>query len=135
MPTWYSPTLYRRQVFTDAMLTFCEHTMGGVCADVNAELVEFNGEATCSLWRIHPQWRFPCWLNDSKAAPLTRSGASSPVCVSAPARAATSARPPTSPSLAEARRCRSSSNTSTDKPDHPERRTTPHDTRDGLTPH
>jgi putative transposase len=93
MPTWYSPTLYRRQVFTDAMLTFCEHTMGGVCADVNAELVEFNGEATCSLWRIHPQWRFPCWLNDSKAAPLTRSGASSPVCVSAPARAATSARP------------------------------------------
>ena len=38
-------TKYRRPVFTDAMLTFCEHTMRGVCADFNAELVEFNGEA------------------------------------------------------------------------------------------
>jgi putative transposase len=37
-------TKYRRPVFTDAMLTFCEHTMRGVCADFNAELVEFNGE-------------------------------------------------------------------------------------------
>ncbi|MGB0436578.1 MAG: IS200/IS605 family transposase [Mycobacterium sp.] len=34
-------TKYRRKVFTDAMLTFCEHTMAEVCA----ELVEFNGEA------------------------------------------------------------------------------------------
>ena len=27
------------------MLTFTEHTMRGVCPDLNAELVEFNGEA------------------------------------------------------------------------------------------
>jgi REP-associated tyrosine transposase len=36
-------TKYRRAVFTDAMLTFCEQTMRAVCAEL--ELVEFNGEA------------------------------------------------------------------------------------------
>jgi putative transposase len=38
-------TKYRRPVFTDAMLTFTENTMRGVCALLDAELVEFNGEA------------------------------------------------------------------------------------------
>ena len=38
-------TKCRRKVFTDAMLTFTEHTMHGVCTDLGAELVEFNGEA------------------------------------------------------------------------------------------
>lgn len=38
-------TKYRRRVFTDAMLTYCENTMRSVCDDLNAELVEFNGEA------------------------------------------------------------------------------------------
>jgi putative transposase len=38
-------TKYRRKVFTDDMLTFCEHTMAEVCADLGAELVAFNGEA------------------------------------------------------------------------------------------
>ncbi len=41
-------TTYRWKVFTVltlAMLTFCEHTMAAVCADLGAELVEFNGEA------------------------------------------------------------------------------------------
>lgn len=38
-------TKYRRKVFTDAMLTFCEHTMAGVCAELGSKLVEFNGEA------------------------------------------------------------------------------------------
>jgi len=37
-------TKYRRPVFTGEMLTFCEHLMRGVCADLNAELREFNGE-------------------------------------------------------------------------------------------
>ena len=37
-------TKYRRPVFTDAMLTYCEHTMRAACADLDAELVEFNGE-------------------------------------------------------------------------------------------
>lgn len=38
-------TKYRRKVFTDDILTFCEHTMAEVCTDLGAELVEFNGEA------------------------------------------------------------------------------------------
>ncbi|MGH3967587.1 MAG: IS200/IS605 family transposase [Mycobacterium sp.] len=38
-------TLYRRALFTDAMLTFCEHTMRSVAAELDAELVEVNGEA------------------------------------------------------------------------------------------
>ncbi|MDQ2637358.1 MAG: IS200/IS605 family transposase [Actinomycetota bacterium] len=38
-------TKYRRRVFTDAMLTFTETTMGTVCAELDADLVEFNGEA------------------------------------------------------------------------------------------
>lgn len=38
-------TKYRRRVLTDAMLTHCENTVRSVCNDLNAELVEFNGEA------------------------------------------------------------------------------------------
>ncbi|VBA32304.1 hypothetical protein LAUMK4_05718 [Mycobacterium persicum] len=38
-------TNYRRRLFTDQMLTFCEHTMLTVCTELDAELVEFNGEA------------------------------------------------------------------------------------------
>jgi len=38
-------TKCRRKVFTDAMLTFCEHTMRTVCAYPGVDLVEFNGEA------------------------------------------------------------------------------------------
>lgn len=37
-------TKYRRPVFTDAMLTFTEHTLRGVRAELEAELIEFNGE-------------------------------------------------------------------------------------------
>jgi putative transposase len=37
-------TKYRRRVFTDAMLTVCENIMRGACTDLNAELIEFNGE-------------------------------------------------------------------------------------------
>ncbi|WP_422224371.1 transposase [Mycobacterium sp.] len=38
-------TTYRRPIFTDTMLTFCEHTMRAVCNDLDNQLVEFNGEA------------------------------------------------------------------------------------------
>lgn len=38
-------TNYPRPVFTDSMLTYCENTMSSVCADLGAELVEFNGDA------------------------------------------------------------------------------------------
>ena len=38
-------TKYRRKLFTDDMLTFADHTMRNVCAELAVELVEFNGEA------------------------------------------------------------------------------------------
>lgn len=38
-------TNFRRRVFTDDMLTLCEHTTGAVCVELHAELVEFHGEA------------------------------------------------------------------------------------------
>ncbi len=52
-------TKYRRAVFTDAMLTFCEHTMRGVCAELDVELVEFNGETdhVHLLVAYPPTWR------------------------------------------------------------------------------
>jgi putative transposase len=37
-------TKYRRPLFTDAMLTFAETTMRAICAELDVELVEFNGE-------------------------------------------------------------------------------------------
>jgi putative transposase len=37
-------TKYRRNVFTDAMLTRCEEIISEVCTDFDAELREFNGE-------------------------------------------------------------------------------------------
>jgi putative transposase len=38
-------TNYRRPVSTDQMLTFCQRTMHAVCAELDVELVEVNGEA------------------------------------------------------------------------------------------
>jgi putative transposase len=38
-------TKFRRTLFTGDMPTFCEHTMRAVCAELDVELVEFNGEA------------------------------------------------------------------------------------------
>jgi Transposase IS200 like len=38
-------TKYRRPVFTGHMLTFCEHTLRAVCAEIDVVPVEFNGEA------------------------------------------------------------------------------------------
>lgn len=37
-------TKYRRGVFDDEMLSFCEKAMRKVCEDFDAELAEFNGE-------------------------------------------------------------------------------------------
>ncbi|MET8311366.1 IS200/IS605 family transposase [Micromonospora sp. NPDC005173] len=37
-------TKYRRDVLNDTMLTHCEQIMRQVCADLGAELREFNGE-------------------------------------------------------------------------------------------
>ncbi len=38
-------TKYRRRIFTDHMLTFRERTLQSVRTELDAELVEFNGEA------------------------------------------------------------------------------------------
>ncbi|MGB9224701.1 MAG: IS200/IS605 family transposase [Mycobacterium sp.] len=38
-------TKYRRPAFTDTKLTFCQHLMRDVCAEMKTELREFNGEA------------------------------------------------------------------------------------------
>lgn len=37
-------TKFRRKLFTDPMLAFAETTMHTVCAELDAELIEFNGE-------------------------------------------------------------------------------------------
>lgn len=96
-----------------AMLTFCEHTMAEVCADLRTEAVEFNGEADY----VHLLVSYPPTLAISTLACADISG-----------------RRPTSPSVAAAHHCRSSSNTSTGKTGHPERRAMPADKRDGLAP-
>lgn len=120
-------TKYRRRVFTDAMLTHYEHTMRAVCNDLNAELVEFNSQAD----HVHLLAAYPPTLaisvrcSDSRAAPLTPCAANTPLPVSAPASADTSGHHPTSPYPAAAHHRRSSSNTSTDKPDHSDHRATP----------
>ena len=53
-------TKYRRPVFTDEMLSFCEHTMRAVCAELDAELVEFNGETD----HVHLLVAYPPTLAD-----------------------------------------------------------------------
>ena len=54
-------TKYRRALFTDAMLTFCEHTMRTVFAELDVELVEFNGETH----HVHPLAAYPPTLSIS----------------------------------------------------------------------
>jgi putative transposase len=46
-------TKYRPAVFTDEMPTFCEHTMRAVCADLDVELVEFNGKVDDAHLLVH----------------------------------------------------------------------------------
>ncbi len=48
-------TNYRRSVFTDEMLAFCENTMPTVGAELDVELIEFNGEAD----RVHLLVHYP----------------------------------------------------------------------------
>ncbi len=107
-----------------------------VRAELDVELVEFNGETDhVHLLVHHPAHTGDLgWCSGSRAAPPTPCAASTPDTVSAPACADTPGPRPTSPSPAEAHRCRSSRNTSTAKHGHSERRATPDDKRDGLTP-
>jgi putative transposase len=107
-------TKYRRRLFTDAMLTSCEHTMGDVELDV--KLVEFNGETD----HVHLLVAYPLTLAISVLVQRLKARTVYSVrgefigAVSAPAYADTPGRRPTSPSPAAAHRYPSSSNTSTD---------------------
>jgi len=63
-------TKYRRREFADAILTYSEHTMDTVCAELKVELVEFNGEPD----HVHPLVADPPTTLDfcSCAAPQAR---------------------------------------------------------------
>jgi putative transposase len=129
-------TKYRRPVFTDEMLTFCENTMRAVCGELDIELVEYNGEPD----HAHPLLAYPTALaiatlvqrlKDRTAYAVRREDTGRCVRTRMHGYLWT---PSTSPSPAAAHRCRSSSDTSTAKPGHHERRTAPGDRRDRLTP-
>jgi putative transposase len=57
-------TTYRRRVFTNPLLTFAEANMRAVCANLNAELIEFNGETD----HVHPLAAYPPMLATSVLA-------------------------------------------------------------------
>jgi len=59
-------TKYRRSVFTDTMLTFCEQLVRDVCTGVPAELREFNGETD----EVHLLVHYP--LSLSLSTPVNR---------------------------------------------------------------
>jgi hypothetical protein len=63
---------YRRPVFTDPMLTCCEHLIREVCAGVGAELREFNGETDHVHLLVHypPSLAPSMWLTGLKACRL-----------------------------------------------------------------
>lgn len=126
-------TKYRRRVFTDPMLTFCEHTLRTVCAELDVELVEFNGEAD----HVHLLVAYPPTLAISVLAQrlkgLTAYAAHrefTGACVRARMRGHL-----WSPSYF-AVSCGGApvSSTSTAKHGHFDRRASPGDKRDGLTP-
>lgn len=48
-------TKYHQRVFTDEMPTFCEQAMRTVCAELEVDLVEFNGQAD----HVHPLVAYP----------------------------------------------------------------------------
>jgi len=52
-------TKYRRGVFTSAMLTRCEEVMRDVCAQMGADLREFNGETDHVHLLIHYPPKLP----------------------------------------------------------------------------
>ena len=117
------------------MLTFTEHTRG-VCADLDAELVEFNGETD----HAHLLVAYPPTVAMSVLVHRLKGRAAYAVrreftgaCVRARMRGDLWS-PSYSRSPALVHHCRSSSNTSTAKPDRSDGRPAPGDKHDGLTP-
>jgi REP element-mobilizing transposase RayT len=53
-------TRYRRGVFDDGMLRFCEEVMRKVCGDFEADLREFNGKPTTCTSSSSTRRRCPC---------------------------------------------------------------------------
>ncbi|WP_420220468.1 IS200/IS605 family transposase [Mycobacterium marinum] len=118
-------TTYRRKAFTGAMPTCCQNTMREVCTDLSAELVGFNGQAdhVRLLVAYPPMVAISQLVRRLKGRPPTpraapREYTAAGVC--APTCADTSAVRPTLPFPAQALHRRSSSTTSTAKPDHAE---------------
>jgi putative transposase len=96
-------TTYRPAVFTDEMLTLCEHPTRSVCADLDAELREFNGETDHGHLRAHypPSLACRCWSTGSKACPLAGRASSTPPRSRNTGGARMSGPRPTSPPPAE----------------------------------
>jgi putative transposase len=96
-------TTYRRAVFTDAMLTLCEHPTRSVCADLDAELREFNGQTDHLHLLAHypPSLACRCWSTGSKAYPLAGCASSTPPRSGNTCGARMSGPRPTSPPPAE----------------------------------
>jgi hypothetical protein len=80
-------------------------------------------------WPIRPRWQSAPWCSGPQAARLTPCAANTPAPASAPACADTSGSRLTSPSPAAQHRCRSSSDTSTSRPDYRQRRAAPQGTQ------
>jgi REP element-mobilizing transposase RayT len=110
--------------------------MRGICADLDAELVEFNGEAD----HVHLLVAYPPTLAICVLAQRLKGRTAHAVrreftgaCVRARMRGHLWS-PSYFASPVVVHRCRSSSNTSTDNPDRSQRPAPPGDMRDGLTP-
>jgi len=126
----------RRPVFTDAILSYCEHTRHAVCTDLDAELAEFNGETH----HVHLLVCYPPTLVISTLVQRIKGCTAHAMhreftgaCVRARMRGHLWSRR-TSPSPAAVHHFRPSSSTSTTKPDRSTRRAPPDNGRDGLTP-
>ena len=100
-------TTYRRRVFSDRYLTRMEEVMRAVCADVEAELIEFNGEAD----HVHLLVSFPPTVAASKQVNSITGVASRRLRQESPISSATTGAPHTcgpgrpSPGPSAGRRC------------------------------
>jgi putative transposase len=118
------------------MLTFCEHTMHAVCAELEVELAEYNGEGDhVHLWVAYPPTLAVSTLVRRLTGGTSHSGRRefTDRCARAHKRghlwspsyfAVTCAGAPL-PIIKQHIDA---------KPDHPDRRAAPGDKRDGLTP-